>query len=92
MASNHICIICKETEEDEPGLKLFSTERWDTAKKAAARRTSLLNDYLSSTSEEITKIEQPEGKYYHTNCFSRFCAVKKDFLHLTMNFLNHPAK
>ena len=72
MASNHLCIICKETEEKEPGLKLISPERWDTAQKAAARRTTSQNYYFFCVSEEIRKIEQPEGKYYHTKCFSRF--------------------
>lgn len=74
MASNHVCIICKETEEK---LKLFVPERWETAKNAAARRLTLQNDHFFSASEEIRKIEQPEGKYYHTKCFSRFCAIKR---------------
>jgi len=77
MASNHVCIICKETEEKEPGLKLFIPERWETAKNAAARRFTLQNDQFFSASEEIRKIEQPEGKYYHSKCFSRFCATKR---------------
>lgn len=77
MASSNACIFCKETEEKEPGLKLFVPERWETAKNAAARRLTLQNDHLFSTSEEIRKIEQPEGKYYHTKCFSRFCATKR---------------
>jgi hypothetical protein len=34
-------------------------------------------DHFFSTSAEIRDIEQPEGKYYHTNCFSRFCAIKR---------------
>ena len=79
MASNHVCIICTETEKKEPGLKLFSPERCDTAQKAAARRTTLQNYYFFCISKEIRKIEQPEGKYYHTKCFSRFCAVKTLF-------------
>ena len=40
MASNQVyCIICKETEEDKPGLNLFSRDTLDTAKKTAARLT-----------------------------------------------------
>lgn len=74
MASNHVCIFCKEKE---PGLKLFVPDRWETAKNAAARRLTLHNDYFSSTSEEIRNIELPEGKYYHTDCFSQFCAIKR---------------
>ena len=77
MASNHVlCIIFKETEEYKPGLKLFSPERWDTAKKTAACQTPLQIDYFCSASEEIRKIEQPEGKYNHTKCFSLFCVEK----------------
>ena len=70
------CISCKETEEDKPGLKLFSSERWDTAKETAARQTTLQIDYFCSVSKDIRKIEQPEGKYNHTICFSRYCAEK----------------
>ena len=33
---NYMCIICKKTEEDELDLKLFSPDRWETAKNAAA--------------------------------------------------------
>ena len=77
MANNPVCIICKATEEKEPGLKLFVPERWETAKNAAARRLALQNDHFSSISQEIQMIEQPEGMYYHTSCFSRFCAIKR---------------
>ncbi len=63
MASNHVYIICKETEVKEPGLKLFVPERWETAKNAAARRLTLQNDHFVSASEDIRKIELPEGKY-----------------------------
>ncbi len=61
----------------EPGLKLFVLERWETAKNAAARQLTLQNDHFVSASEDIRKIELPEGKYYHTKCFSQFCAVKR---------------
>ena len=77
MASNHVCIICTKTEVEESDLKLFSLERWETAKKAATRRITLQNDYFFGTSQEVRKIEQPESRYYHTSCFSHFCAVKK---------------
>ena len=64
-------------------MKLFSPERWDTAQKAVARRTTLQNDYFFCVSEEIRKIEQPEGKYYHTNV-SVVSALLKDYLRLTV--------
>ena len=51
--------ICKETEDEEHGLKLFIPERWETAKKAAIRRTTLQNDYFFKISEKIRNTEQP---------------------------------
>ena len=62
--NNHICIICKETEDEEPGLKLFIPERWETAKKAAECRITLGNDHFFDISEEI-KTVQPEDKNSH---------------------------
>ncbi len=44
MASIPVCVICKETEEKVPGLKLFIPERWETVKNAAARRLTLQNE------------------------------------------------
>ncbi len=77
MASIPVCVICKETEEKVPGLKLFIPERWETVKNAAARRLTLQNEQFFSISEEIRMTEQSEGKYYHTKCLSRFCATKR---------------
>lgn len=55
-------------------MKLFGPDRWEKARDAAARRLTLQTDRFFDVSEEIRAIEQPEGKYYHTNCFSQFCA------------------
>ncbi len=63
MASIPVCVICKETEEKVPGLKLFIPERWETVKNAAARRLTLQNEQFFSISEEIRMTEQSEGKY-----------------------------
>ena len=54
---NYICIICKETEEEEPGLKSFVPEIWETAKNAASNRMTLQSDHFFSTSEGIRKTD-----------------------------------
>ena len=72
-----ICIICKERGEKKRALKCFNSSNWETAKNAARRRKAIQSDKFSNTSEEIRTAEGPEGKYYHSVCLSRFCAVKR---------------
>ena len=85
MASNHVCIFCKEKEH---GLKLFVPDRWETAKNAAACRLTLHNDYFSSTSEEMNSQKE--------NIITQIVLVNsvllKDNFLAIINFLNHPGK
>lgn len=71
------CLICKGTEGDNSNLKDFQANNWDTVKDAAKRRVLLQHDQFFSQSAEISATEKPDGKYYHSSCLSRFCAVKK---------------
>lgn len=72
-----VCIFCGTANEDQQ-LKPFKPETWETAKNAAHRRKTLKNDMLfNATQDVLHKTDQPDTIFYHSKCFSRFCAVKR---------------
>ena len=64
--NNDICIICKETEDEEHGEIVHSREVGDS-KKSCHTPNNSANDYFFKISEEIRNTEQPHGKYMQAN-------------------------
>ena len=70
-----VCCICKNN--NELTLKSFKEAQWRTVKNAANRRKLLQSDLFATVTDEIASADEFQVRSYHSNCLSRFCAVKK---------------
>lgn len=73
---NPLCFICKNYEGSSKLLPLQDTSL-QTAKNAAGRRKSLKKDQYDNITNEIISDTETQGRFYHSPCLSRFCAVKR---------------
>ncbi|KAJ8024332.1 hypothetical protein HOLleu_37050 [Holothuria leucospilota] len=69
------CVICKKTDEEEPGLKKYTSRT--SLLKAAERRRSLVSDKFSVATNAINAAEPSTDLFYHSKCHSQYCAVKR---------------
>lgn len=74
-SENKSCIICKKNSDEEPGIKLYTSQ--DAVRNAAERRRSLSRDKYATATKDILSSERSSNLYYHTQCHSRYCAVSK---------------
>ena len=64
-----------KTDEEDPGLKKYTSRT--ALLKAAERHRSLVSDKYSSATFNINSAEDSADLFYHSQCQSRYCAVKR---------------
>ena len=74
--SKDMCFICK-TYDEFVTLKPLKDRCLKTAKNADERRKSLKQDKYATITIELLSPIETEGRYYHSQCLSRYCAVKR---------------
>ena len=74
-SQNKTCIICKKSNDDKPGLKIYTSKT--AVRNAAEKRCSLTRDKFEIATKDILSFDSSSDMYYHSQCHSQYCAVKR---------------